>query len=451
VKRVLLLLALLPVLASAQLQLYVAPQGGEETLFTGSYDMGSVAVADSASMRFRLRNTGKASITLSYLYVSGTGFSTSGAPSLPFIVAPGLNVDFTVRFSPPNFGSYSANLQVNSTGFIVRGSGLAGAAMRVNGADVPSGGPIDFGRVERGSTSSLTLELINRTTEPVSIPALTLTGSSFSMPNGNPAPLTLRPGESNSFEIRFSPLESGILSGSLGIDRRTFRLTGTGYEPTMPRPTVVIESSAIRSGEQGRVSIQLASASRSNAKGQLRMELRPVGTAKDNDSGAQFVSGSRTVAFDVAPGDTTVKLRGQDSIVFQAGTTAGTIVFVVEAGGFTEQASVTVAPEPVRIDKATALRNASSINIQVTGFDNTRSLDEMSFTFVDKSGQPLPNMPIKVPVAENFGPWWTSSNLGGIFQVTLSFPVSGDTSKLGGVQVQLTNSGGPASTNRLTF
>ena len=102
------------------------------------------------------------------------------------------------------------------------------------------------------------------------------------------------------------------------IHRRTFRLTGTGYEPTMPRPTVVIESSAIRSGEQGRVSISTRSASRSNAKGQLRMELRPAGTVKDNDSGAQFVSGSRTVAFDVAPGDTTVKLRGQDSIVFQA-------------------------------------------------------------------------------------------------------------------------------------
>ena len=113
-KRALLLLALLPVLASAQLQLYVAPQGGEETLFTGSYDMGSVAVADSASMRFRLRNTGRprhARIPLCERH----RFSASGAPSLPFIVAPGLNVDFTVRFSPKNFGSYSAEPAGEST------------------------------------------------------------------------------------------------------------------------------------------------------------------------------------------------------------------------------------------------------------------------------------------------------------------------------------------------
>lgn len=440
-----------PLLLSAQLQLFLAPQGGEEQLLTTVHDMGSVSVADSASVRFRLRNTGQAAVTLSRLTIAGAGFFLTGAPSLPHIVAPTTNVDFTVWFSPPNYGVYSANLQVNNTGYVVRGSGLAGAAVRVNGESLVTGASIDFGRVENGASSSVTVEVANTTTEAVTISALSVSGGAFSIPQPASLPFTLRSGEMRSFGIRYAPASAGIATGTLTVDRRSFRLTGSGFEPNMPRPSIVIETPSIRSGEQGRVSIQLASTSRANAKGQLRMELRPNGQIRDNDAAAQFVNGSRTVAFDVVPGDTVVKLRGENSIVFQSGTTAGTVVFVVEAGGFTEQASVTIAPEAVRIDRATATRSASAIEVQVSGFDNTRSVNDLSFTFYSSTGQPLSSGPVRVASAANFASWWSGSTLGGIFQLKAVFPVTGDISKLGGVEVQMTSSGGTSSTQRLGF
>jgi len=450
-RRPLLALLLFPFALSAQLQLFLAPQGGTETPVSGVHDMGPVAVAESSSVRFRLRNLGQASVTLTYLYAAGTGFTMTGAPTMPYIVASGVNVDFTIRFGPPNSGSYSANLQINGTGYLLRGTGLPGATLRLDGTDLAAGGAIDLGRVERGESSRATLTLVNTTTEPVTVDTVQIAGSAFSFAPGMSAfPATLQPGTSVPFTIVYNPSASGIATGTLTIDSRIFRLTGTSFEPTMPRPTVVIETGAVRSGQQGRVSVRLSAISKAFAKGQLRMELRPAGSIRDNDQAAMFTAGSRTLTFDVSPGDEVVKLRGDTSAVFQAGTTAGTIVFVVEAGGFTEQASVAVAPEPVKLDKTAAVRTAAGIDVTLAGFDNTRSLSEVAFTFYS-AGQPMASMPIRSTVGPDFVPWWASSTLGGIFQLRAAFPVTGDGSKISGVEVTMTSSAGKTTTERIAF
>ncbi|MBC7925383.1 MAG: choice-of-anchor D domain-containing protein [Bryobacteraceae bacterium] len=448
---VLLLALLLPAIASAQLQLFLAPTGGEEKLVNAIHDMGSVAVAESSSVRFRLRNQGQSAVTLTALYAAGSGFNMTGAPTVPFLVAAGMNVDFTIRFSPPNAGSYSANLQVNGTGYILRGTGLGGATLRQGGQDLLPDSAIDFGRLERGTTSRIALTLFNTSSDSALVQSLVLTGSAFQMtPNQLSFPLQLNPGSSAEFEIVFTPLASGIASGSLTIDRRVFRLTGTAFEPALPRPTITIETPAIRSSEQGRVSVRLVAPSKSFVKGALRLELRPAGTIRDNDAAAMFTSGSRTVAFDIAPGDEVIRFRGETSAIFQAGTTAGTIVFVVEAGGWTEQQSVVVSPEPVRLTASSAVRSASGIDLMLTGFDNSRSLDDLSFTFYS-NGQPLAGMPVRIAAGADFGRWWTTSTLGGVFQVKAAFPISGDASKVTGVDVKVTNSVGTTATERLPF
>ncbi len=447
--KLLTLLLALPLAASAQLQLYLAPAGGTEIAFTGVHDMGQVAVAESVSTRFRLRNLGETSVTLTHLYVAGAGFTMTGAPSMPFVLASGVNVDFTVRFTPANSGSYSANLQINGSGYIVRGTGLAGATLRLGSQDLANGSDIDLGRVERGESSNVMLTLINTTSDRVTVESIALTGAA-AFTTDAAAPVVLAPGASSSFSIIYRPTASGIATGTLTVDRRTFRLTGTCFEPTLPRPTIVIESGAIRSGQQGRVSVRLASVSKAYATGQLRMELRPAGTVRDNDAAAMFTSGSRTVVFNISPGDQDVKLRSENSITFQSGTTAGTIVFTVEAGGFTEQGFVVVSPEPVKLDQATAVRSASSVDLTLAGFDNTRSLREIGFTFFS-NGQPMANMPVRAQVASDFDKWWATSTLGGIFQLKAAFPVTGDASKITGVEMTLTSSAGTTTTERIAF
>jgi hypothetical protein len=439
---------LLPLSALAQLQLYVAPPGATETAFPGVYDMGTVAVADSLDARFRIRNTGPTTVTLTYLYCAGAGFTMTGAPSMPFVVAPGVNVDFTIRFAPGNSGVYSANLQINGTGYLLRGTALAGVTLRQGSEDVATGASLDLGRVERGESAKLDLTLLNTTSESVALDTVSLSGSGFSM--DLTGPLVIPPATAVPFRVTWRPAVSGISTGTLTLDRRTFRVTGTSYEPTLPRPFIVIESPAIRSGQQGRVSVHLASVSKAYATGQLRMELRPNGTVRDNDAAAMFTAGSRTIPFNVSPGDDMVKLRGDTSAVFQSGTTAGTIVFVVEAGGYTDQGFVIVEPEAVRVDKSTATRNSGGVDVTLAGFDNTRTLKEIAFTFYS-NGQPLAGMPIRSAVLTDFSQWWTSSTLGGIFQLRAAFPITGDASKVTGVEMTLTNSTGETRTERLSF
>jgi hypothetical protein len=412
--------------------------------------MYSAPVTDAVSVRFRIRNVGDAPVTLTTLYVAGVGFSSTGAPSLPHIVAAGTNVDFTVRFSPPDYGSYSALLYLNSTTYVLRALGEAAVAVFHEGKALTSGDTIDFGRMERGSTIRKPLEFRNTTAEPLGVGKATVAGPAFYFPAGPPAPY-LQPGERAGFEIEFRAASSGVYKERLVVDRREFWLTGTVIDPPLPRPTLVIESGAIRSGEQGRISVRLAERSRTRAKGTVRLELQPSGEARDNDAALRFTSGGRTVDFEIAEGDTAVHFGNQDALTFQAGTTAGTIVFTVEAGGFTERGTVVVSPEAVRLDKASAVRGASSIDVRLTGFDNTRSVSAMNFTFYAKNGQPLAGMPVRVQVVADFGRWWAESKLGGAFGFNASFPVAGDSSQIGSVDVELENSSGSARTERLTF
>ncbi|MGH9630115.1 MAG: hypothetical protein ACRD7E_17500, partial [Bryobacteraceae bacterium] len=153
--RLLLLLAALPVCALAQLQLYVV-QAGVEQRIGSVYDAGTAAAGDVLDTRMRVRNLGNVAVNIQTLSIGGVGFSLQGRPSLPFVLAPGLNLDFTVRFAPTNFGSFSANLTVNSINVIVRGTGLAAPVLSVelNGVRVAlsSGETVDFGVVDPGGS-----------------------------------------------------------------------------------------------------------------------------------------------------------------------------------------------------------------------------------------------------------------------------------------------------------
>ena len=101
--------------AFAQVQLLLVDAPGSEKPVSTLYQVGSAPVGDRLDTVFRVRNTTQAALTIRTLTIGGTGFSMFGQPSLPHTLAPGLNMDFTVRFAPRDYGSYSANLNVAST------------------------------------------------------------------------------------------------------------------------------------------------------------------------------------------------------------------------------------------------------------------------------------------------------------------------------------------------
>jgi hypothetical protein len=74
----------------------------------------------------------------------------------------------------------------------------------------------------------------------------------------------------------------------------------------------------------------------------------------------------------------------------------------------------------------------------------------MVFTFFDTSGQMLQPGAILADFTQAFRTFFTKTQAGSAFQVRVSFPVTGDTSGIAGVEMKLSNNAGTTTTH-LTF
>jgi hypothetical protein len=172
----------------------------------------------------------------------------------------------------------------------------------------------------------------------------------------------------------------------------------------------------------------------------------------DNDSGILFPgSGSRTIPFTVKEGEAEARFGDVTQAVFQTGTTAGNIVLTAEVGGFTEQTNVVIGSAAVRFDQSAAARNGNSLEVKLTGFDNTHSVGEIAFTFYDRSGQPVQPGAIRVNARDDFKRYFEASTLGGVFALRATFPVAGNAADIQGVEVEFANSHSTTRTPRLKF
>lgn len=445
--RPLTLLLALPLLGvAAELDVYTVVNS-VETPVPAVVDLGSAPAGDLLQMRFRLRNSADATITLSKLLVLGTGFSMYGSPSLPYEVAPGSNVDFLVRFTAPSYGSYSANLTVNSRSLLVRAAAPPALTVGIDGTPVSAGSTIDFGKIERGSQATRFLTLQNPTPSTLTVSRLEISGADFSV-TGPPVPVQVRPGQSAVFELICRPAKAGLVNGSLAIDNRSFPLTAFAAEPKPPRPTLRLSSAVIGSAQQVQVEVLLSEASRAIVTGQVSLELQ--GGAKD-DALLFINSGKPSLDFGVHVGDTQVTFNSATYATFQTGTTAGTLVVKVEMGGYTDQATIEIAPAVVTLDSARATRESSGLVVQMTGFDNTRSFSQMVFTFYGSNGNPLASAPVRVEVTNDFRNYYATSTLGGAFALKAVFPVTGNATEVSGVELEMQNSAGITHSERLRF
>ena len=135
------------------------------------------------------------------------------------------------------------------------------------------------------------------------------------------------------------------------------------------------------------------------------------------------------------------------AVAFQTGTTAGTIGITVELGGVTDRKAIVIPPAPVGIVSAQGTKSANSVELRVSGFDNTRTAGAIVYTFYDAVGAALP--PIAVENSADFAAFFAASDTGGAFALRAVFPVTGDTSKIAAFEVELKNSAGTASTGRV--
>ncbi len=433
--RVIVFAAALSQIAWAQL---VIVRPADDAPVSGFLDVGGAAPGDILDTRLRIRNIGGSEATLSILRIGGAGFTLEGAPALPSRMGPGVNADFRVRFRPSGPGSYSATLQVNSTTLLVQGSSSAGVVLLRGGTPLTSELAIEFGSVTVGERARIGLMLRNDSTQELAIRQFVAAGAGFSASPALALPLLLRAGEEVGVELVCEPAKAGLLTGSLSVDGRTFNLVALAREPEAPDALIELDPSAARSGRQSSLRIRLAAPAKAAITGTLTMEFTPSIDARAGDAAIQFLANSsRSVAVQIAPGDTVGLVAGKADVAFQTGTTAGTATFRLTLGGREREVAVVIPPEAPLIDSVQMQRGQGSVEVTVTGFDNHRSAGNAVFTFTDLAGQDLPAVSVEAGAA--FKQFFGESPAGGLFRLTARFPVAGDASKLSRVAVRLAN------------
>jgi hypothetical protein len=299
---------------------------------------------------------------------------------------------------------------------------------------------LDFGIVVRGVAVQRRITIQNETALVLIVPAICVHGVDFALLGTAPSGQALGPRQGGEFTIVFTPHSTGALQGSLTLGDRSYPVLGTGTDPPLPKPTVLLDLNPAASARQGALIVRFDAPAETSGTGTATLDFR--GPA---DPGIAFAAGGRSVTFPIAPGDL------QAVLPFQTGTSAGVIAFTVQIGGSSGQQSVTIAAAPPGISTAQAVRSAGTLAVSITGFDNTRTLGALSFTFYDADGNLIAPGAIRTDATAEFDRYFAGSGLGGVFLLRAEFPVTGNAALVASCEATLTNSAGSAKTQRTSF
>src|SRR5712691_13004197 len=214
----------------------VQPLQSQLSVTPPSASFGNVGVGARNTYAFTMTNSGRASVTVSQVHVSGSGLSVGGL-SLPLTLTPGQKTTFSVVFAPASTGNMTGSVSLvsnapNSPTTIA----LSGTAVQPQISVVPPSA--SFGDVAVGTRNSQTITLINSGTGNLTISQATPSGNGFSM-SGLSLPLTLTPGQKTTFSVVFAPATTGNITGSVLLvsnapnSPTTIALSGTAVQPQL--------------------------------------------------------------------------------------------------------------------------------------------------------------------------------------------------------------------------
>lgn len=434
-------------------------------------NFGNILTTSSLAVTFTLTNDGSSSINPQQMVSLVTATNNPSTPfqlgSLPATIAPGSSGTFTVTFAPGSTGAQQVTLMVGQNPYLLQGTGTASvlgdiSSLVITYTDssgvnltVQAGSAINFGTTVTGTGVNpvLLFTITNPATtiNAVAVPSISVSGAGFAISGTNPAPITIQPGASTTFSAMFSPSATGKYTGTLLIGSRSFTLSGQSITSSLPAPSITVDQQPLLSQQQAHVTVQLAGPASAAEIGTLTIQFAPLVANVSDDPAIEFVATSgRQLQVNVANGAQVATYNGQSAITFQTGTTAGTITFTVQ---FPNQAAVTqtytIAPSQVQITSGSAVIQSPNLVVTLTGYDNTYSAGQLSFTFYDTSGKLLTPTAISVNATSAFHQYFFGeSQVGGAFSLQASFPVSGDPTQVGSVAITVNNSAGQTSTTQ---
>lgn len=300
---------------------------------------------------------------------------------------------------------------------------------------------IDLGTVAMAGTAA-SFRLTNTGATSVALETLKIAGVGFDVTGGPELPVTVLSNASVDFKIKLAPTAAGAYTGKLFVNKDAYTVmakaaAGGSTEP-IPSFRIVVDPPALASGQQPKLSIKFDAKATAAGNGLLRMDFIGKG-----DPAIRFMSPeTRSMPFTIAAGEDMARFSGEQEIVFQTGTTAGTIIFTATLGAETEQATFQLAPSVVLMDSIRGTRAATELRVAVTAFDNTRSTSTVKFKFLDSAGRALGAGEMTADVSALFQQYFEHAELGGMFILRASFPVTGDPTQVDTVEVELANSAG---------
>jgi len=385
-----------------------------------SLSFGSVLVGNSQSQNVTVRNPGTADLSVTQATISGTGFTLSGM-TLPLTIAPSGSASFSVRFAPASAGSFTGSLSLtnnaNSAPVIVALSGTGNLQTSLLTASPTS---LSFGNQPIGTNATQTATISNTGTSSVSVSAITVTGSGFTVAAPT-LPLTLAAGQSISFGATFAPTTSGSVSGAVTVSSNatnspvTLSLSGTGVQPQITIvpasvsfgnvPVASTNSQAITIQNHGTATLSISQATVSGTGFSLSGLILPASLAPGG-------SASFSLAFTPA---STSTYSGMLTLVSNAPTSPTNIP--LSGAGISQVLQLSASPTSLSFGSLnTGTSSVGSVTITNTG-NATVSISQ-----VTASGSGFTTAAISLPLSLAAG---QSTSISVIFGPTVTGSLSG--------------------------
>jgi len=331
-----------------------------------------------------------------------------------------------------------------------------------------------------GATASrtFTLNILQNLTitTPSPLPSGTA-GSSYAQPlaaAGGQPPYSWSP-ISGSMPTGVSLSSGGILSGT-PVTSGTFTFTAQVTDnqqntasaaftmvvrlPSIPPVTLSGISETVQPAQQPRVGVAIGAPFPVPINGTLTMTFTPDAVAPSDDPAVVFTNGRRTVDFVIPANATQAQLP--EGFAMQTGTVAGSISLAVTMRSGTLDITPSPAPSAVGaiarsapvIRTLRATRNATGLQVEMTGYATSREITSAVFRFTPVPGSSLQTTELTVSLSDGAQRWYqsdASKPFGSQFTLTQQFNVQGDTSAISSVTVTMSNTQGQSQAASATF
>jgi hypothetical protein len=204
----------------------------------------NVPVGQTVTQTMQITNTNNTPVQISGVAISDKQFAISG-PSVPRSILPGMNVQYTVAFTPNAAGNVSAAINISDsasqTPLSVSLTGVGQQKTVVSLQVTPAS--VNFGNLLLKSTGTQNVTLQNTGNTAVAINGVSVSGSGFGYADLSPG-YSLSPNQKVTFQVWFKPQVQGAASGTLSVlaanlaSPAVASLSGDGVtsNPTPPPP-----------------------------------------------------------------------------------------------------------------------------------------------------------------------------------------------------------------------